>query len=461
MDWIQFTRARIIRHQSWKPCVCIQGGGAKGAWEAGVLAQLLRANAKLDPVAIWGTSAGALNALWASTLQEGSDPNGLLHCWRRLAHWVRGIVIAVLGLFYGCVVGTITIYGSPGLWKAALAAIVAAGLASTATWISSSLWLVRGLIFAIVALLLGVLLVAVLFIGWWSTLVALVAVVVALAFVVLTTFGAILVMPIQRLPGLIPVPWIARMLPRPEGPARCQTYFCTANVEAGAVPVSWDWKDLGIFQLDKSSHKAFLRRDSTGREFDSCTAAMSSAALPVLCRPFAVGEKKYLDGGMEANLPAGFIIEQGMLGGYCAICIVPRPIKLLSSRNHIDYRVLRFLRELKDAQALDRMEVAAAPTTGGWSAFSHTLCPVLVVSPVDELQSKLLAGFLSPRLLEREFEEGAKRGQQLLCAMESFEGGQDRALHSFLLDNLDLRHVTDEVPRPGLWVLWANIRWWR
>ena len=152
---------------------------------------------------------------------------------------------------------------------------------------------------------------------------------------------------------------------------------------------------------------------------------MSSAALPVLCRPFVVGQKRYLDGGLEANLPAGFIIKQGMLGGHCESVSCLDRYQSIDSRCHIDYRVLRFLRDLKDAQMRDRAEVALAQSAQGWSAYAHTLCPVLVVTPMDELRSGLLAGFLCPRLLEREFEEGINRGQQLLCQIESFEKGQD------------------------------------
>lgn len=48
-----------------KPLVCIQGGGARGAWQGGVLEALLQCD-YVVPVASYGSSAGAINSLFVA-----------------------------------------------------------------------------------------------------------------------------------------------------------------------------------------------------------------------------------------------------------------------------------------------------------------------------------------------------------------------------------------------------------
>ena len=209
MDWIQFIRDRVNRGPILEALHLHTGRRCKKG--RGKLGPRTSGRRKQHPPRLpSGEQArGALNALWASTLKDGSDPKCLLDYWRPLAICVRRIVIVVLGLLYGCVVGAITISGSPGHLKAALAAVVAADspprrLESVPAMVGSWSDLGHGRSLA------RRLFEAVLLFGLFSTFVALIVVVGAFAFIVLATCRTLWVMPIKRLPGLIPVPWAAQ-----------------------------------------------------------------------------------------------------------------------------------------------------------------------------------------------------------------------------------------------------------
>lgn len=387
--WKNRTRYNLSRDKSWKPCVCIQGGGAKGAWEAGVLSTLLKSKSTGAPVALWGTSAGAINAVWASCSTSAEQPENLLAQWLLLAQKIRlacFIVICcvvALACFLGCkfLYGFLTIFGS--------------------------------------AILLGCVL--------------------------------------DRIPGAIPVTLAARLLPRVNSPARWNVYVCTADVSVPSVPELWEWETLGIFRIDPGATCAKIATFRDEREFEPRLAAMISAAIPIVCRPFLLGTKRLLDGGLFANLPAGFIRSQGMLGGNCAICILPRPLDRLNPDKHIDCRIIRFLRELQVSQQQNRAR--SAPKAGVHKRPANTMTPVFVLSPSRELRSGLVWGFFSTRLLRTEFFDGRSLGEDFLRTLESFENGNDNALDSYLLDSVRLPSLPDRVPSPGRWRFWANRRW--
>jgi hypothetical protein len=184
---------------------------------------------------------------------------------------------------------------------------------------------------------------------------------------------------------------------------------------------------------------------------------MCSAGLPFLCRPYRIGNHRFLDGGLEANLPAGFILTQGAMSGRCIICIIPSPVGSLSPEDHVSYRTLSFLVELKRQQAYYRGLLLRG---GTHTVPSHTMYPVLIVSPQEELKSGLVDGFLRTDLLPREFEAGRAVGESLVHALANFMAGDDDALNGYLLEYQvlpDLAHYP--VPRPGLWALWVNPRW--
>jgi predicted patatin/cPLA2 family phospholipase len=390
--WKQRTRYSVSADNSWKPCICIQGGGARGAWEAGVVASLLGSPATAAPVAIWGTSAGALNAMWASSLPENADPTTLLNYWRGFAFRIR---LALLGLF-----------------------LVLIGLLVTAVSCLGAI-LISVILFAVVAILL----------------------------VLLRTRT------ISRLPGLFPVPMAALLVPQPAGVARFYTYFCTADVSRPNPPETWSFETLGVFCTAPGAVGAqFLHDDIV---HGARVAAMSSAALPLVCRPYPVGKGVYLDGGLEANLPAGFIEKHGTLGGHCAICIIPRPLSLLNPNEHVDYRVLRFLHDLQTSQAHHRKSVAEATS---WTGPAHTLFPILVIAPQCEPSAGLIRGFFLPSRLERDFHDGQAAAERVTNAMDQFLKGKNDALEPFLLDTCELT-IGDKAPRAGWWSLWANANW--
>src|SRR4051812_25955829 len=119
---------------------------------------------------------------------------------------------------------------------------------------------------------------------------------------------------------------------------------------------------------------------------------MCSAALPIICEPYVVGEKSFLDGGMEANLPAGHMKSQGMWGGRCAILIIPHPVEQIDPEEHIGYRVVHFLDDFKGEQAAERERIKNNITGRETTHPAHVQYAVLIISPPKALKSGLVSG---------------------------------------------------------------------
>jgi predicted acylesterase/phospholipase RssA len=380
----------------WKPLICMQGGGARGAWQAGVLEGLLEDQDLKAPVGMWGTSAGAINALWASTACENASHGHLLELWlafaRRLIVSVVLSVLLLLTLLLWCAIQ----HGT---------ALILSG----------------------------------------------VCIVVALTLIAKKRlFG------IERLPGLLSIRHASKILPFKPRPARWHAYFFTADVNLPASPEAWNWNTLGCFQMEVGSARARLILPQLGTDLDPRIAVMCSAGLPIVNRPLSFGSHLFLDGGLEANLPAGHLLDQGMSGGNCAICVVPRPLSSLDPCDHVDFRTLKFLNELKNAQQMSRMKVLGR-------TFSvhppHTLRPILLIQPDQELKSGLAFGFLRPSILRQEFEEGYQEGRRLSVAMAQFKCGDDEALTANLLESCGLPSLNSGSPKAYFWKYWVNSRW--
>ena len=374
MDWKTQARVRIQHFKSWKPLICIQGGGARGAWEAGVLAALLDEGMTSEPVAIWGTSAGSINALLASTSLKHAVEENLLNFWIALSG--RFIIAAAVIAFL--VLGSIGILVEH--WSLALIALV---------------------VLVLVALMTK----------WWRP------------------FG------IERWPGLIPIRLAAKLLPHTPHATRFVTYFCTANVRLKAAPVAWEWDKIAGFCMRPGSTSAQPIGSPRGESVDPKLAAMCSAALPILIRPLKVADQALLDGGLVANLPAGHIVSQGMSAGLSAICIVPQRLADMKSQDHVDYRLLTFLSDMQRRQKQAR-EKAKNCASGSYPA--HTFAPILLVQPRLNLQSGLLRGLFCPQLLQAEFQQGKQDAERLLSAMARFVADEDEALREHLLDHCEI-----------------------
>lgn len=184
-NWRVITRGLVTRDHAWKPLICIQGGGARGAWEAGVLAALLKSRDIGTPVCCWGTSAGAINAYWGATLPLHIVRRQLVRNWLILASRVRTIFVILLVLALSFI-----------------AAII----------ISHAVRL-----FATVAL--------------------------SFAFF----FVALCLLVQKRLPGFVSVKMAALLLPRTNMPHRFYAYYCAANVDNDVLPTEWEWDSLGVF----------------------------------------------------------------------------------------------------------------------------------------------------------------------------------------------------------------------
>jgi len=463
--WEDRTRQLVTANNgSWKPCVCIQGGGAKGAWEAGVLSRLLENGPTAAPVATWGTSAGALNSLWASTLLPSTPPRRLFDHWLYIGTLITFIVLLVPAALFGLLVGTL-VYFESGSWLSFAGAFCLAFLLWVVTasvslefdpvchlfWYLSGAWATSWLVacgvlsmwgYSTAALILGLLAIGT---------------VGGLALVALFLLVYSWLRPRYRLPGLLPIPLLARFLPAPEGPARWHVYMCTADVTQDQLPTSWDFNTLGIFCVKPAESQAMLVSPVSRGPFGLRTAAMCSAGLPIACQPYPVERHRFLDGGMEANLPGGFIRTQGPLAGYCIICIIPHPESELDPGKHISHRTLQFLYELKGQQAYHRGMLLRGAST----AAPHAMCPVLIVSPPTPLSSRTVHGFLRTDLMTREFEEGRMAGEELVQALARFVAGDNAALNGHLLDYRQLSDpfLATAIPRPGRWALWTNPRW--
>jgi hypothetical protein len=226
--------------------------------------------------------------------------------------------------------------------------------------------------------------------------------------------------------------------------------------EDGAAKAAWNWNTLACFQMEPGSARTRLILPKLETDVDPRIAIMCSVALPIVNRPLSFGSHLLLDGGLESNLPAGHLLDQGMSGGNCAICVIPCPLSSLDPCAHVDFRTLKFLSELKNIQQTSRMKVLG--TTSSVHP-AHTLRPVLLIQPDQELKSGLALGFFRPNILRQEFEEGYQQGQRLSAAMTQFKLGDDEALSAHLLESCGLLPLDSRPPRASFWKYWVNSRW--
>jgi predicted patatin/cPLA2 family phospholipase len=395
LDWKNFTRYAVAS-MGWKPLICIQGGGARGAWQAGVLEGLLESPELNPPVAIWGTSAGAINAFWASTACEKAVHGHLLVCWLAFARRIS-VAVAVSYLM----------------------------LMSLFAWCAAY--------HGFVLICLGV-------------LIAFVLIFIAK----INPFG------IRRLPGLLSIRLTSKFIPCNPHPARWYAYFFAADVSLSRSPESWSWDTVACFELKPAENRSNLILPRYQADLDPRIAVMCSAALPTLFRPLSFGSHSLLDGGLEANLPAGHLLSHGMSGGNCAICIVPRPISRLDPCDHIDFRTLKFLTEMQEGQRKWRSAVKDKTSS---SHPAHTLRPILLIQPDHELKSGIALGFFCRSIMRQEFEDGYQHGKRLSKAVTQFKLGNDNALSAYLLESFDLPELSSQPPKAGLWKYWANSGW--
>lgn len=391
--WMTFLRSRLKRGDA-NPAFCIQGGGARGAWEAGALAGLLKAGVNTTPSSIWGTSAGALNALWSRDPSIQAKPANLLRYWITLAR--RLICVAMAGFL--CFLWVLCRFS-----KLTIACLVLVGLTFALLYI-------------------------------------------------LTKLGVL-----TRLPGLVS-PRVARLIvPRPKiiGPG-WHIYTCVSDVESQTRPDFWPSESKrGWFCLHPDASNSLAEHIHDGEMVDAFHVAVASASVPLAVGPTRLAGMTLMDGGLVANLPAGFISTNGSLGGAYILCVVPRDVAELSSSNSIDYRTLRFLFELRDEQSKHRSEAAA---TSSWGGPAHTHIPVFVLSPKRRLKSGLLTFF--PRLLRQEFSQGFQEAMAFAAALEEFSRSDIDLSNEYLLERV-LEKCSAPVGQPprGFWYTWANSRW--
>lgn len=384
-----FLRSRLERSNA-APAFCIQGGGARGAWEAGALAGLLKAGVHTTPSSIWGTSAGALNALWSRDPSIQAEPASFLGNWITLAHRLICVAAACFLLFLSL------LYHFPML---TIACLVMASLA----------------------------------------------------------FGLMYILAKQRvltrLPGLV-APRVARLIvphPRTIGPG-WYVYTCVSDVDSHARPDFWSLESKrGWFCLHRDASSRFAEHMHDGEMVDAFRVAVASASVPIAVGPTKLAGMTLMDGGLVANLPAGFIATNGSLGGAYILCVVPRNVGELASSNPIDHRTLRFLFELRDEQTKHRSN-----SFSGGPAHTHT--PVFVLSPKKHLKSGLWKFW--PKLLRREFAQGFQEAMSFSTALEAFGQGNAEPVREYLLERVleNCSPPEGEPPRGG-WYMWANTRW--
>lgn len=391
--WMTFLRSRL-KQSNAAPAFCIQGGGARGAWEAGALAGLLKAGVNTTPSSIWGTSAGALNALWSRDSSIKAAPTNLLTYWITLARRLN------------CVVVTGFLFLVWMLWhlpKLTIACLVLVSLTFTLLY-------------------------------------------------VLTKRRTL-----TRLPGLVS-PHVARLIvPRPKtiGPG-WHVYTCVSDVDSETRPDFWSAESKrGWFCLHPEASNSLAEHLHDGEMVDAFHVAVASASVPIAVGPTQLAGMTLMDGGLVANLPAGFIGTNGSLGGAYILCVIPRDVAELSSSNPIDYRTLRFLFELRDEQSKHRSDAA---TTSSWGGPAHTHIPVFVLSPRRRLKSGLLAFF--PHLLRREFSQGFQEAMGFSAALEEFCRNNVDLSNEYLLERA-LEKCSAPVGQPprSFWYTWANSRW--
>ncbi len=391
--WITRLRWALTGGRSAAPALCIQGGGARGAWEAGVLARLLKEGSDTFPSSIWGTSAGALNALWSRDSEISKEPIKLLCFWTMLAR--RLILVVTCGAvgFLGLVLLFCLL---PSFLKTAL----------------------LGLTILVYVLALR--------------------------------------RKFVRLPGLIPSTFARLIIPRPRSIAPgFFVYTCVSNVDLETRPEFWDSSRRGWFVLEGNSSSASAEDLGSGERVDAFHVAVASASLPIIVQPTRLAGMTLLDGGLVANLPGGFILSNGTLGGAYVLCIVPCSVSEFSSSNLIDNRTLRFLYDLRDQQAKHRRAAAGASSSSGPA---HTHIPVFVLSPRRRLKSGLI-GFWPP-LLRREFWQGYQEAKIFSDSLDAFRQGDIHPISEFLLEQV-LQQSDAPVEQPGkpFWYMWANTHW--
>lgn len=301
MLWRAHLRRVLTGGERAAPALCIQGGGAKGAWEAGVLAGLLEGGPDTLPRSIWGTSAGALNALWSRDPEISKEPTKLLCYWTTLA---------------------------------------------------------RRLIFAFICGVVGIIgLIFLFYIFPLFLTTALVLTILAIVFLYVLALRRKLV----RLPGLIPATFARLIVPRPRSIAPgFSVYSCVSNVDSETRPEFWERSEPGWFWLNGDSSSSCAEDFGSGERVDAFHVAVASASLPIIVQPTRLAGMTVLDGGLVANLPGGFIFSYGALGGAYVLCIVPRSVSEFSDSDPIDKRTIRFLYNLRDQQAKHRSAAAGS-----------------------------------------------------------------------------------------------------
>jgi predicted patatin/cPLA2 family phospholipase len=395
--WTARLRGALSRDKGAAPALCIQGGGAKGAWEAGVLARLLKAGHNTAPSSIWGTSAGALNALWSRDPEVSKEPVTLLCYWMMLA---RRLIIAAISSMVGLICFVFFFFSLPFFLKTLVAALT------------------------------------IFFFG----------------FLYVSARRRKLV----RLPGLIPSNFVRLIVPKPRSIATgFSVYTCVSNVDSKTRPEFWDRSGRGWFVLKGSSSVSSAEELGSGECVDAFRVAVASASLPVIVQPTRLAGMTLLDGGLVANLPGGFILSNGALGGAYVLCIIPRCVSEFVNSDPIDNRTLRFLHDLRDQQAKYRIAAAGASSSSGPA---HTHIPVFVFSPRQRLKSGLI--WFWPPLLRREFWQGYQEAKIFSDSLDAFRQGEHGRISEFLLEHVV--HQSDalvEQPSRPFWYMWANTSW--
>lgn len=64
--------------------ICVQGGGAKGGWQGGLLEELLASSIKIDPIAAIGSSAGAINCVLINSKLQSGHANVFSNYWLKI-----------------------------------------------------------------------------------------------------------------------------------------------------------------------------------------------------------------------------------------------------------------------------------------------------------------------------------------------------------------------------------------
>ena len=354
-----------------------------------------------QPSSIWGTSAGALNALWSLSPEVQERPPLLLSYWISLG---RRLIVAAICVLLIC---AMLFYALVQVWP------------YEAEW------------YVIV----------------WGAL-ELVAL-LYLVTLVLAARGQI-----NRVPGLLPATFVRKLVPRPEALTTShRVYMCVADVGCSVPKDMWNKQPYGVFMCgDRCDGQAIdLDTDDAVPAFN---VAVASASLPVLVRAEELGRYKVLDGGLVANLPAGYMEAHGALGGLYIACIVPRKLKELRGQDSIDNRTLRYLHAIKSLQARSR-EDGVLQRGGVASPLGHI--PAFVLTPQRGLRSGIACFW--PPLLRAEFEQGRQEASEFLAHLQKFLDGEQSTLQRYLLEELIDGGGATGSADPAWWQPWANTEW--